>query len=88
MKYRKKPVVIDAVQWTGENQDEISEFIGIAYADAGDYFYSPLNKLCIHTLEGILTADIGDWVIKGIRGEFYPCKPDIFAETYEPVDES
>lgn len=82
-KWRKRPVVIDAIQWTGENYEEIYNFespkgmakIGLR----GD-------KLSIFTLEGIHTANVGDWVIKGIKGEFYPCKPDIFKATYEIAD--
>lgn len=77
MKYRKKPVVIEAVQWNGSNQNELSSFMGVVGTCD--------NKVEIHTLEGMLTASIGDWIIKGIKGEFYPCKPDIFAATYEPV---
>ena len=74
--YRKKPVVVEAVQWTGANYDEIVEFTGSK------------AKLCcrdlmIHTLEGDHFASIGDYIIKGVAGEFYPCKPDIFEQTYE-----
>jgi len=80
MKYRKKPVVIEAVQWNGENHDEIADFMG--------EFRIPVFSRCfeIQTLEGSMTAIPGDWIIKGIRGEFYPCKPDIFAATYEPAE--
>ena len=76
-KYRKKPVVIDAVQFTG-NFDEIEEFVG------GDAEFRD-GKLLVATLEGPLHASHLDWIIKGVEGEFYPCKPDIFAKTYEPV---
>lgn len=75
-KFRKKPVVIEAVQWKGENQNEIASFMGVA-SFVG-------YKVEINTLEGMLTADVGDWIIKGVKGEFYPCKPDIFEVTYEP----
>lgn len=80
-KYRKKPVVIEAVQFTGtkENYAEILKFcpyVGI------------LPKcLLIKTLEGTHKANHGDWIIKGVKGEFYPCKPDIFEMTYELVEE-
>lgn len=78
MKYRKKPVVIEAVKWTGKNQNELSQFMGVTSTCDG--------KVEISTVEGVLTASAGDYIIKGIKGEFYPCKPDIFAATYEPVE--
>jgi len=56
----------------------------------GDYSHETYPKegiIKIHTLEGVMTANIGDYIVKGIKGEFYPCKPDIFAETYEPVND-
>lgn len=84
MKYVKKPVVIDAVQWTGNNIDEICEFV-----DNSEYIRWDIGgnatALCIYTLEGIMSADVGDFIIKGIKGEFYPCKPDIFTASYEAV---
>lgn len=79
MKFRKKPVVIEAVQWTGENIEAVAKFIG----GKGE-FHLP-SDIIIPTLEGDHTASISDWIIKGVKGEFYPCKPDIFAATYEPV---
>jgi hypothetical protein len=73
--YRKKPVVIEAVQWTGANLSEVLEFtLHNAYYDHG---------LHIRTAEGPLHASHGDWIIRGVQGEFYPCKPDIFEATYE-----
>lgn len=80
MKYKKKPIVIDAVQWLGDHQSlvEISALGGVM--ERGDRY------LEIDTLEGTMLADIGDWIIKGIKGEVYPCKPDIFEATYEPVE--
>jgi len=77
--YRKKPVVIEAVQFTGtkENLAEIFKFCPAIGWLAGD--------LLIKTLEGTRKANCGDWIIKGVKGEFYPCKPDIFEQTYEPV---
>lgn len=77
MKFRKKPVVVDAVQFNG-NFAEIEKFCG------GDAELRG-GRLCVATLEGPLFASNGDWIIKGVKGEFYPCKPDIFAATYEPV---
>lgn len=80
-KYRKKPVVIEAVQFTGNNVDEILEF-------AKDSFNNPsTSEIVIPTLEGNMMVSIGDYVIKGVDGEFYPCKPDIFDKTYEEVVE-
>ena len=76
MKYRKKPVVIEAMEWTGDNDREIREFIGEdAFLKEGNLF--------IKTLEGEMRAALGDFIIKGVSGEFYPCKPDIFEATYE-----
>ena len=76
-KYRKKPVEIEAIQWTGDNLKEILEFSDKAYIERDNY------TLKIETLEGTHIANKGDYIIKGIKGEFYPCKPDIFEMTYE-----
>lgn len=76
--YRKKPVVIEAVQWTGENHAEMCEFINPEVFEI-----IPRVGLVIRTLEGDHHASPGDYIIKGVNGEFYPCKPDIFAKTYE-----
>ena len=76
--YRKKPVTVEAVQWTGENHAEMCEFI-----DSEVFEIIPRVGLVIHTLEGDHHASPGDYIIKGVNGEFYPCKPDIFAKTYE-----
>ncbi len=80
MKYRKKPVVIEAIEWTGENREEISNFI-----DSGIF---EEYSLLILTLEGTMVVSIGDFIIRGISGEFYSCKPDIFWKTYEKVGEN
>ena len=80
-KYRKKPVIVEAVVWTGNNIDEIKELA----KNAVEHIIFVDNNLYIETLEGNMNASIGDYVIKGIAGEFYPCKPDIFKETYETV---
>lgn len=85
-RFRKKPVVIEAVQFTGQNGKEVCDFAGLEGVDvesAGGKHVRPF--LIIPTLEGNHRADVGDWIIKGVAGEFYPCKPDIFAATYEPV---
>jgi len=75
VKYVKLPVVIEAVLWDGTNVDEIFEFVGHnAEVECGELF--------IDTLEGAHVATIGDYIIKGVEGEFYPCKPSIFQKTY------
>lgn len=81
MRFAKKPVVIDALQVSFATLPEITGWINTNGGDAshhGDY-------IDISTLEGVMRAGIGDWVIKGVKGEFYPCKPDIFEQTYEAV---
>jgi hypothetical protein len=81
-KYRKKPVVIEAVNFDGKNFDEIKSFCTIAERFEVSWGY----HIGIKTLEGYMEGRPGDWIIKGVNGEFYPCKPDIFEKTYEPVD--
>ena len=78
-KFQKKPVIIEAVQFTGDNVDFIKEFTNYNSSICND-------ELNIHTLEGNMIARVGDWIIKGVKGEFYPCKPDIFENTYEEVN--
>jgi hypothetical protein len=107
-RYRKRPVVIEAVQLKWENQQEIYEFTNVGHGDNSPYFCyvtedgkqtdkypgprpgSPLSRLgmVIPTLEGDMLADEGDWIIKGIKGELYPCKPDIFEDSYESVEKT
>jgi hypothetical protein len=86
VKFRKKPVVIEAVQWIGtvESLHEVQKFSGYQYTLSKSI--PEVDTLEIYTLEGVMTASKGDWIIKGVQGEFYPCKPDIFEETYETVD--
>ena len=79
-KFRKKPFTIEAIQWNGKNLSEIDNFVGGSIANKS-------TILIIHTLEGDMEASIGDYIIKGVNGEFYPCKPDIFVKTYEEVTE-
>jgi hypothetical protein len=87
-KYRKKPVVIEAKEFTLESSQHVAIWCGGQFnanpkpSDPTDVAY----EILIPTLEGIMTARIGDWIIKGVKGEFYPCKPDIFEVTYEPCD--
>lgn len=94
MKFRKKPVVIDAIQWVGTNLGEVLDFTG-KHPRWGEWFASfdeyeaRVNAdggvFKIFTLEGVMSATVGDWIIRGVQGEHYPCKPDIFDATYEPA---
>ena len=79
-RFRKKPVVIEAVQWTGDILDAET----ITNFGADDPIGLQNDSLTVFTLEGLMTASPGDWIIRGVQGELYPCKPDIFAATYEP----
>ena len=98
--YRKKPVIIEAVQFTG-GQSNASEICAWATTNGGKARWRPhvdelrapngelartldLEHLDIYTLEGTMRANVDDWIIRGVKGEFYPCKPDIFEMTYEP----
>jgi hypothetical protein len=83
--YRKRPVVIEAVQFNGANATEIGKFVGAGMSHNEDFSTRKVSNLHITTLEGTMKADVGDWIIKGVKGEFYPCKPDIFDATYEAV---
>ena len=88
-KYRKKPVVIEAFKWTGgPDQIEDPEWIVDAITAERVFFTNvgtPNAKMHIGTLEGVMTADPGDFIILGVAGEIYPCKPEIFEATYEAV---
>ena len=84
MKYRKKPVVIEAEQFTENNPDRAFNFIRCNCSP--DWDEQGNKEIKIQTLEGVMVASIGDWIIKGVNGEFYPCKPDIFQKTYEPAE--
>lgn len=93
--YRKKPVVIEAVQWTGDNLKEVLNFTGKhpnfdtwfkSFEEYESYVNNDGNSFKIFTLEGVMRGQIGDFIIKGVNGEFYPCKPDIFKKTYEEID--
>ncbi len=89
MKFRKKPIVIEVMgPLTADNSGEIADWCGGGEAPRQvhrDNVYD--GELFIETLEGTHRASLGDWIIKGVAGEFYPCKPDIFEATYEPVDD-
>ena len=80
--YRKKPVTIEARCFVEHNGAEVADWI----SDHGMKCDQWPDHLDIHTLEGVMRAELGDWIIKGVKGEFYPCKPDIFEQTYEPAD--
>lgn len=83
MKYRKKPVVVEAFHYQSEaDYNLLRLFVG----DKAPLHQLGDGKLGIHTLEGVMTTTPGDWIIRGVKGELYPCKPDIFAATYEPVE--
>ena len=86
-RYKKKPVEIEALQFLDDVDriTELSNFIDNQYVRVS--YKDPKNpKLLIRTLEGVMEASVGDYVIRGVHGEFYPCKPDIFNETYEEVN--
>lgn len=82
--FRKKPVSVSAIQWTGDNVLEVKEFFGKDSDKCNSLGQS--SNLIIETLEGNLIALPGDFIIRGIKGEYYPCKPDIFEKTYEVVE--
>lgn len=78
-RYKTKPCEIEAIQWDGSNVEEIKNFIG-------EYFKAKtIEGIYIRTLEGVMRARVGDYIIKGLRGEFYPCKPDVFEKKYELI---
>lgn len=77
----KKPVQIEYLVWTGKNIASINDFLN------KDYFINNYNELIIKTLEGNIKASVGDHIIKGVNGEFYPCKPDIFKKTYDRIND-
>lgn len=89
-KFRKKPVIIEAVRLLPDTLREVYDFLGIT--GMGDFSrcgsgIDPADGLFkIATLEGVMVASVGDWIIRGVNGEFYPCKPDIFEATYESVE--
>jgi hypothetical protein len=93
-RYRKKPVVIDAVRWDGteECMKVVLELTDFSKLPASDEYVNPglgytpaMGTIDIPTLEGVMTANPGDWIIRGIKGELYPIKADIFEESYEPA---
>ena len=88
-KYRSKPVEIEAVQWDGVTKEPILNMMGqpAHINPSSSYFFEPMDSLIkIKTLEGIMTAKPGDWIIKGTEGEFYPCKDSVFQTKYEEIE--
>ena len=83
MKFRKKPVVIDAMQFNGDNHKDLMKWAEDLKGPSG--WGVSAENVAITTLEGTMLASKGDWIICGVKGEFYPCKPDIFEATYEPA---
>lgn len=88
-KFRKKPVVIDAIQ-LAPGRDGLRVTVGMLFdfLDGAEWETNAVGGVDIKTLEGVMTANPGDWIIKGVAGEFYPCKPDIFEQTYELVGDA
>ena len=84
-RYVKRPIVIRAVKWTGYNFDEIAEFVKEQPLTLYKNNFVR-SKLLIETLEGDMYAEVGDYIIQGVHGEYYSCKPDIFTETYEEIE--
>lgn len=86
--FRKKPVEIQAIQWTGENVEALIQFV----ADDSLYFgmdqYDHITDLFITTLEGDMKANVGDWIIRGLKGEYYPCSNEVFTMSYDVVEVS
>lgn len=79
IRYKTRPCEIEAIQWTGKNIIEILDW------GQGNILWNDVDDLFIDTLEGRMKADINDYIIKGLRGEFYPCKPDVFEKEYEKI---
>jgi len=88
-KYRKKPIVIEAVRYNGKGNigdgEGVPDWIWVALENKTLKATNGTDPFIIHTLEGDMTIAPGDWIIKGVKGEFYPCKPNIFEQTYERV---
>ena len=88
-RYRKKPVVIEAIQLRYDNLNEVIKWLGRSGEDITIDIGEPMKiQVRIHTLEGFMSASVGDYIICGVNGEFYPCKPEIFHKTYELADGS
>lgn len=81
MYYIKKPIPVEAIQWTGDNFNDIHDFI-----IGQPIVITTFNELVISTLEGEMKAPIGSWIIRGPLGEYYPCRKDVFEKTYDPIE--
>lgn len=101
MKYRKRPVEIEAMQLVGDNADMFAVYQWVEEHTQGSFAHDTIavpasgvsidpatGFMLIATLEGVMQAKPGDWIIRGVQGEFYPCKPDVFTATYEPVEQA
>jgi len=90
MKYMKLPVVVEAIKWTADNRQEEDPKWLVDAIERGEVTFKNFGfnsvEMTIYTLEGPITASRGDYIIQGVAGELYPCKPDIFEQTYEQVD--
>ena len=86
--YRKRPVVIEAVQLAQAGEDPSEDVLDWLHARSEQWESDRDEGIAIKTLEGVMRADPGDWIIEGVNGELYPCKPDIFAKSYEPVTQT
>jgi hypothetical protein len=89
-KFRKKPVVIEAVQvrdFFEKPVTQVPAWAGDAAVEGKLRFFREEQCVQVHTLEGVMEGSVDDWIIRGVKGELYPCKPDIFAATYEQADE-
>lgn len=90
MKYKKRPVVIEAFRWTGGPDQEEDPVWIVDAIKKGEVWFKNIGtsnvQCCIETLEGVMAASVGDYIIQGVQGEIYPCKPDIFAATYERAE--
>ena len=84
MKATKKPITIDYERFTNKNKDRAFNFVRCNCTAGRDIDGKPI--LQIETLEGVMTANLGDYIIKGVTGEFYPCKPDVFLKTYDLIN--
>src|SRR5690625_1717147 len=82
--YRKKPVHVKAIEFNGNNSKQVEEFV---YGESHEKYFTSSPHVTIKTLEGDMRVSKGDYIIRGVAGEFYPCKPDIFKATYEEVDQ-
>jgi hypothetical protein len=91
-RFRKRPVEIDAIQWTGKNIVDVLNFFDAGGKTTVVNINCPADRsqgwIEIPTFEGKMRANVGDWILRGVKGEFYPCRADIFGETYEPVLET